>query len=266
MTSFGARGLRRAPHRGAVEPGVRAEAGVVEVPLVAGGRALEALHARPSSGRSRPRRGGRGRAGRRSRSGRCCRRPPSRRRCSSVCWTQATVCVLVEPGARPAMRRVGRVGHVDDHQLAAADVDVLDVAGADLVQVDADQREAAYLAAGVGALAAVHRLVLELQRRQDADQRRARRPGDVVDPHRVEVGLDEQRLGAQEAARDARRARVGRDQRDVAAGDQRDVLVRAEQRALLARSAPRRRGRAPGRRSAGSPSRRERWRGPEAGA
>ena len=48
--------------------------------------------------------------------------------------------------------RVRRVGDVDDHQLAATGVDVLDVAGRGLHQVDADQGEAAYLAVGVGAL------------------------------------------------------------------------------------------------------------------
>ena len=150
-----------------------------------------------------------------------------------VCCTQATVWVLVEPGARPATRGLGRVGHVHDHQLAATGVGVLDVAGLSLDEVDADQREAAYLAVGVGALPAVHRLVLELQRREYAGQRGPRRRGDVVDPDRVQVGLHEQWLGLHEAPGDARRGRVARGQRDVVAGDQRDVLVGAEQLALL---------------------------------
>ena len=97
-----------------------------------------------------------------------------RRRCG--CWWS--------PGARPAIARLGRVGDVDDHQLAATGVGVLDVARAGrLVEVDADEREAADLAVGVGALAAVHRLVLELEAtgvRRSAragSARRRRRPG-----------------------------------------------------------------------------------------
>ena len=221
-----------APHGGALEPGVRAEAGVVEVPLVPGGGAGEALDAgglrvgvdldglvevAQVEDRELPGAVVAGGVG-----------------VGAVGLLHAGDGV----GARRARgaagdARVGRVGDVDDHQLAAAGVGVLDVAGRSLVEVDADQREAADLAVGVGALPAVHRLVLELQRREYAGQRGPGRGGDVVDPDRVQVGLHEQGLGLHEAAGDARRGGVARGQRDVAAGDQRDVLVAAEQLALL---------------------------------
>ena len=129
VTSLGCARVGDAPHRGAVEAGVRAEAGGVEVPLVPGGRAGERLHAggrrvgvdldgvvevAQVEDREPPGAvvtGGVGVA--------CSWSAARRRRCG--CSSS--------PGARPRDARVGGVGDVDDDQLAAADVDVLDVAG-----------------------------------------------------------------------------------------------------------------------------------------
>ena len=221
-----------APHGGALEPGVRAEAGVVEVPLVPGGGAGEALHA------------GGVRVGVDLDGLVEVPQVEDRELAGAVVTGGVGVGAvgLLHAGDGVGARRAGRaaghprlrrVGHVHDHQLATTRVGVLDVAGRCLEEVDADQREAADLAVGVGALPAVHRLVLELQRREYAGQRRPGRGGHVVDPDRVQVGLHEQRLGLHEAPGDAGRGRVARGQRDVVAGDQRDVLVGAEQLALL---------------------------------
>ena len=91
----------------------------------------------------------------------------------------------------------------------------------------ADQREAAF-AVGGGALATVHRLVLELGAGQHARELRVRAVADVVHAQRVEAGGDEDGGGAQEAAGDAGLRRVRRELLDVARGDQRGVRQRGQ--------------------------------------
>ena len=180
VTSRGCARVAGVPHRGAVPAGVGAEAGVVEVPLVPGRGRGRRLHARLAGRRRRPRRGGRGRAGRRSRRCRCCRPRRSRRRCSR-CRIDAGDGVRAG-GARGAASDARVGGSVTSTTISSPPptLAVLDVARAGLDEVDADQREAAATPWRCLPLAAVHRLVLELQRREHAGQgrvgRRRRRP------------------------------------------------------------------------------------------
>jgi hypothetical protein len=141
---------------------VGAEAGVVEVPLVAGGRAHEALHA-----------GGR-RIGVELHGTVEVAQVEDREPARAVVARAVGVAAVGSYDAGQGVRARGarcatgdpglrRVGHVHDHQLAAADVRVLDVARARLVEVDPDKGEPPDAAVGELALTAVHRLVLELQ-------------------------------------------------------------------------------------------------------
>ena len=126
--------------------------------------------------------------------------------------------------ARSGSCGVGRVGDVDDDQLVVAGrrgVDVLEVVGRGLVEVDADQREAVGAGLRHLALAAVHRLVLELGARHRADLLRRDRVADVVDRDVGEPGHHEVRRGVQEAPRDPGAARSHGGEADVGRGDER---------------------------------------------
>ena len=136
--------------------------------------------------------------------------------------------VLVVPGARRRIDRVGRVGDVDDPQLAAADVDVLGLrSGVAGDRVDPDQGEAA----GARSPCAARRSSSPRSRTgpaADPDRRRVGGVGDVPHPDRVHAAGHEVRRRPQEAAGDRGLAGVGREVLDVAA-EQRGVVALGEE-------------------------------------
>ncbi len=232
-------GVRGVPHGRAAAAGVGADAGGVEVPLVAGGRA-SGTAGRPSVARVAV-------------------DLPRPLEVAQVEDREAAVAVaggvgvpavgLVDAGdgvgagraGRACRRSSGAAGSVTSTTPSSPppDVDVLGLGRARPGTGRPRPGRSAGCRRGTP-LAAVHRLVLEHGVGQDADRGRVGGVADVPHPDRLDAAGDEDGAGPQEAAGDRRPSRAGREVLDVAA-EQRGVVALGEEGVR----GPRRRSRSP---------------------